>query len=253
MDDDVRASYGMAMEANPNWRGGRTKRTCARCPRRLAQTTKGDLCTSCCKRGDGNPFAGRKHSDATRAKMAESQGRRDPASRKYGVTPPEVISARAKERWASIPKLERASLIQSFIVAGQRSRRSSLTSIEVAVGERLTASGILHTTNTRIGRYFVDIVIGNVIVECFGDYWHCHPSLFEANDFNKSTKRTAAEQWRRDADRLAYLGSLGYSTLAFWECKIRADLDGVMSSILHTLTPVGVAMASADEHDPYKD
>ncbi len=253
MDDDVRASFGRAMEANPNWRGGTTKRVCARCPRRLAPTTKGDLCTSCCKRGDGNPFAGRKHSDATRARMVESQGRRDPATRKYGTQSTEQLSASAKERWAAIPKHERASRISTFVMAGQRSRRSSLTTIEVAVGKRLSSAGIRYTANAKIGRCYVDIVIGGLVVECYGDYWHCHPSMFGPDDLNKSIKRTASEQWRRDADRLAYLRSLGYSTLAFWECEIRGDLDGVMSSILHALTPVGVVMASADEHDPYKD
>lgn len=59
----------------------------------------------------------------------------------------------------------------------------------------------------------VDIYIPSQrkIIECHGDYWHCNPKKYSANYYNKVMKRTAKEIWDRDAQRLQYLESIGYT------------------------------------------
>lgn len=41
-----------------------------------------------------------------------------------------------------------------------------------------------------------------VIIEYFGDYWHCNPEDFEPTKYNKSLRMTAQEKWVKDDERL---------------------------------------------------
>lgn len=45
-DPEVRKSFGLPMERNPNWRGGRCYRKCKEYGKQLAQTNKSDLSVS---------------------------------------------------------------------------------------------------------------------------------------------------------------------------------------------------------------
>ena len=69
---------------------------------------------------------------------------------------------------------------------------------------------------------FVDIYVPdkNLVIECFGDYWHMSPSKYSATDYNKSTKRTAAEQWEKDRKRKLFMESKGYKVVELWEHEI---------------------------------
>jgi hypothetical protein len=49
------------------------------------------------------------------------------------------------------------------------------------------------------GRYNVDFVADAVIIECFGDFWHCNPALWSADRYNPSLHTTAGDKWARDA------------------------------------------------------
>lgn len=42
----------------------------------------------------------------------------------------------------------------------------------------------------------------NVVVEYFGDYWHCNPAVYEDDFFNKNLKCTAKEKQHKDKERL---------------------------------------------------
>ena len=41
-----------------------------------------------------------------------------------------------------------------------------------------------------------------VIIEYFGDYWHCNPKDFKPTQYNKSLHMTAQEKWIKDDERL---------------------------------------------------
>jgi len=53
---------------------------------------------------------------------------------------------------------------------------------------------------------FAQVDISNkrlgVVVEYFGDYWHCNPELYKDDFFNKSLKCTAKEKQENDRIRL---------------------------------------------------
>lgn len=60
----------------------------------------------------------------------------------------------------------------------------------------------------------------NVVVEYFGDYWHCNPDTYDDDFFNKNLKCTAKEKQHRDKERLDKI--LAYSKsieliIVIWE------------------------------------
>lgn len=73
-----------------------------------------------------------------------------------------------------------------------------------------------------ISNIFVDIYVPekNLVIECLGDYWHMNPKKYSPTDLNKSTKRTAQEQWEKDKRRKLFLESLGYKVIEIWESEI---------------------------------
>jgi G:T-mismatch repair DNA endonuclease (very short patch repair protein) len=73
----------------------------------------------------------------------------------------------------------------------------------------------------------------NLIVECYGDYWHCNPKKYSAEYFNKNLKMRAISKWRLDAVRINIIKNKGFDILIVWENdwktnkeKVLKDLDG---------------------------
>jgi hypothetical protein len=63
-----------------------------------------------------------------------------------------------------------------------------------------------------------DILIKDLklIVECFGDYWHCSKK-YDDNFFHEVIKKSAKEIRQSDADRIHFFKKEGYDTLIIWE------------------------------------
>lgn len=70
---------------------------------------------------------------------------------------------------------------------------------------------------TEFGFVKPDILVGNKIIEFYGSYWHCHESLFGADEMNWSIGMTAAEKRESDENRVRCLINLGYEVLIIWE------------------------------------
>jgi G:T-mismatch repair DNA endonuclease (very short patch repair protein) len=101
---------------------------------------------------------------------------------------------------------------------------SRIPSTEKKVMRVLDAAGIEYEHSVRIGRYVVDFVVGETVVECYGDYWHCNPDTFDPADTNETTGQLASDVWDRDEERLKYIRDRGYRTAVLWESDIS---DGV--------------------------
>lgn len=76
-----------------------------------------------------------------------------------------------------------------------------------------------------ISNMFVDIYIPdkNLVIECLGDYWHMNLIKYSSTDYNKSTKRTALEQWEKDKKRRLFMESKGYKVVELWESEINNE------------------------------
>jgi G:T-mismatch repair DNA endonuclease (very short patch repair protein) len=56
--------------------------------------------------------------------------------------------------------------------------------------------------NGSIDFYLTDY---NIIIEYYGDYWHCNPNVYEKNYYHKILKRFAYEIWEKDKERINYI------------------------------------------------
>jgi hypothetical protein len=65
----------------------------------------------------------------------------------------------------------------------------------------------------------VDIFIPscNMVVEFFGDYWHCNPLKYDETYYHTQVHKTAKEIWEYDRKRVDKLKSAGYSVKIVWE------------------------------------
>jgi hypothetical protein len=65
----------------------------------------------------------------------------------------------------------------------------------------------------------VDIYIPSQrkIVECFGDFWHCNPEMYDPEYYHKYVHMNASEIWKRDEDRIKTFRDAGYQVEVVWE------------------------------------
>lgn len=74
-------------------------------------------------------------------------------------------------------------------------------------------------------RISVDIYIPskNLVIEYYGDYWHCNPKCYQPEFYNKSLKKTAFEIWKKDFNRETKIKDLGYNFKVIWEKEFNTD------------------------------
>jgi len=77
----------------------------------------------------------------------------------------------------------------------------------------------------KIGRYFVDGLIGNDVYEFFGDYYHANPKIYLPEQ--KIIGFTAKEKWEKDRVRAEYIISQGYNFNVVWESDWNAFQQGI--------------------------
>lgn len=103
-------------------------------------------------------------------------------------------------------------------------KQNRISKIEKEYGEMFLPN---YKSNERIGKYKVDFVDNNTnhIVEIYGDYWHCNPTLFEEDYYHSQLKKTAKEKWEFDNKRKIYLEHLGYTVDTIWGTDAKASID----------------------------
>ena len=81
--------------------------------------------------------------------------------------------------------------------------------------------GVAYSRTVRIGRYYVDLLVkGRIVIECFGDYWHCNPRIY-APDYDHALLHMRAEdKWKRDEQRRSVVEQAGYTVIVIWEYDI---------------------------------
>jgi very-short-patch-repair endonuclease len=89
--------------------------------------------------------------------------------------------------------------------------------------------------NVQIGRYNVDFLVLDLVIECHGDFWHCNPAIWPPDRYNGSLHMTAREKSEKDGRRRTALEEKGYRFCAFWESEIRNDPDSVRKALRELL------------------
>lgn len=73
-----------------------------------------------------------------------------------------------------------------------------------------------------------DFICGNKIIEFYGTWWHCHPSIFTKDKINQKIGKTALEVWEYDEKRVKILVSKGYEILIIWEHDYQENMELVI-------------------------
>jgi len=70
--------------------------------------------------------------------------------------------------------------------------------------------------------YSVDIFIPseNKVIEVYGDYWHCNPTLYESTYYHKQLHMKAVDKWKMDEKRRKNIEKGGYLVEIIWESQI---------------------------------
>jgi len=72
----------------------------------------------------------------------------------------------------------------------------------------------IDTTNFKADGYCKET---NTIYEFHGDYWHGNPKKFNSDDYNKTTKCTFGELYKKTLEREQMIKNLGYNLVIIWE------------------------------------
>lgn len=115
---------------------------------------------------------------------------------------------------------ERADLCIKYIIEGQEDNNDLL------YGENEYA--FLHPVSRKIIKPDLTNLKTRKIVEFYGDYWHCNPSIYKEDYINKKSKKTAKEIWEHDLQRLQQLQKYGFSVMIIWEHDYIHDFDNVI-------------------------
>lgn len=82
-------------------------------------------------------------------------------------------------------------------------------------------------------RYFPDIVSRDrmVVVEYYGDYWHCWPGKYDASFYHSVIGMSARDVWERDRVRMQAIAGAGYKSVIVWEHEFKSDCDGMVDRV----------------------
>lgn len=86
--------------------------------------------------------------------------------------------------------------------------------LERAIREALTADGRDFAEQVRVGNYHPDFLLGSLVVEADGSYWHDRPDVAE-----------------RDRRRDAWMTAHGYTVLRLREDVIDAGAAAILAAI----------------------
>lgn len=84
--------------------------------------------------------------------------------------------------------------------------------------------------------FFPDIINLNkkLIVEFYGDYWHCNPNIYKKHDdFNFGLK--VKDIWNHDNERIGKFKREGYKVIIIWETNFKENKEQVINEIMQYL------------------
>lgn len=191
------------------------------------------LCKKCSleqQKGQGNPFYGKKHTEESKKKISESRkgkslGSNNPMSNKEWKL---KVSKNLKKRWDS-GDLDHLRIFLSENIKKTR-RSGKMKSVNKSKKEIEILNEIKKRKYKVLGSYKIDTKICdiyipklNLIIEYFGDYWHCNPLKYDENYFNKKKNMTAKEIWKYDENKIDLIKKYGYNLEIVWESDLKSD------------------------------
>jgi G:T-mismatch repair DNA endonuclease (very short patch repair protein)/predicted RNA-binding Zn-ribbon protein involved in translation (DUF1610 family) len=189
------------------------------------------LCKPCSLKlqvGEGNPFFGKTHTQKSLNKMSKSKKGQNSGDKNHmkqekyrqmsrdimrsnwdnGILDRKVISEQMKQT-------QRSGKIKSGIVSKR----------EKEIVKEIKQLGYKLIHSYRVDSKICDVYIPslNLIIEYFGDYWHCNPKKYESDFFNKKKGKFAWELWDYDKKKIDLVKSYGYNLEVVWEGDLKLN------------------------------
>lgn len=142
------------------------------------------------------------------------------------------ISESAKQMWADAKKYDKAKYNRMLLSQKNKNfiyNGYNMNSIEYEVAQIISEisdnwvyENVIHVKDNS---YVPDFIINeNIIIECFGDFWHANPLYFKPSDTTHKS-RCAVDIWKYDNEKIKNLESAGYKVLVLWETDILNSID----------------------------
>lgn len=142
------------------------------------------------------------------------------------------ISDSAKQMWADARKNDRDKFYRMILSCKNKNYECNgykMNYIEYQIALLLNEmsvnwkyENVLHLDSKT---YIPDFIVNdNIIIECFGDFWHANPRYFKPTDTTHKT-RTAYEVWRYDNEKIVNLKNNSYNILILWETDILENIE----------------------------
>lgn len=154
--------------------------------------------------GEGNPFYGKKHTEKTKNQISKSRVGKGAGENNPMANP----EHREKVRNALLTRIE-----NNPITFSSRSKN------EIKIYKKIKRKYNLTRHSETVRPYICDIFIPelNLIIEYYGDYWHCNPIKYSPDYYHKIKKRTAQEIWDYDKNKIDLIKENGYNLEIVWE------------------------------------
>jgi hypothetical protein len=184
-----------------------SKQSTIACRNHFRKINNGSVCKSCLLKsqlGEGNPFYGKTHSKETIEKISKNRKGKGIGEKNamYKQENRNKIGVKLKERIKTNPiKYNKVSKVELLLLNEIRKKYPD------AIG------------SFNVDKYICDIFIPslNLIIEFYGDYWHCNPKKYEPTYYHLRKKKTSEQIWSEDKIRVDNIKKLGYDFIIIWE------------------------------------
>jgi len=176
--------------------------------------------------GEGNPFYGKTHKKETKIKISKSR------EGKYKGSENHMKQEKYRKMSKDIMTLNWSNNILDRQVMSEllkQTRKSGkIKSVITSKKEKEIINELNEIGYTTIGSYRIDSKICdifipslNLIIEYFGDYWHCNPNTYNKDYFNKKKNMFAWQIWEYDRSKLDLIKDNGYNLEVIWEGDLK--------------------------------
>lgn len=178
--------------------------------------------------GEGNPFYGKKHSEDTLMKISKSRkgkgiGENNSMSNEKWR---KKATENLKKKWQSGEMEEVRKFMSNKLKETIKSGKikSIITSKkEKELIKQIQDLGYESIQSYKVETKICDIYVPslNLIIEYFGDYWHCNPKIYKSNYYNIKKGKYAYELWEYDKNKLELIKNNGYNLEVIWEQDLK--------------------------------
>jgi G:T-mismatch repair DNA endonuclease (very short patch repair protein) len=201
------------------------------CRNHFNAISKKSKCVKCMSEsftGNGNHFFGKKHTKESLEKISKSKtgqycgDQNHMKQEKYRQMSRDIM----RSNWDNC--ILDKKIISEQMKQTQRSGKikSTVTSKkEKEIIKEIKEMGYNCIHSYRVDSKICDIYIPslNLIIEYFGDYWHCNPKKYDSDYFNQKKNKFAWELWDYDEKKVELVKSYGYNLEVVWEGDLKLN------------------------------